>query len=65
MSGFTSPEKRIAARALLIQRIKERLPITDPVLIPVITTPAAEETWEQSAKRRRLEKQEQVGNMLV
>ena len=65
MSGFNSPEKRTAARALLIQRIKERLPLADPVLTPVITSPAAEETWEQSAKRRRLEKQKQVGNLPV
>ena len=66
MSGFSREESRVKARALLIQRIKETVAAPPPDLQlerRSSSSSAGDESWEQSAKRRRIEKQDEVARI--
>ena len=66
MSGFSREESRVKARALLIQRIKETVAAPVPAFQLVrrsSSSSVADESWEQSAKRRRVEKQDEVARI--
>jgi hypothetical protein len=60
MSCFSNDENRIKARSLLIQRVKEAMPTASPPESTPSSSSTSSESWEQSVKRRKIEKQAEV-----
>lgn len=63
LSGFSNDENRVKARLLLIEKIKEIIPVNpeDRQRNPSNSSqPDEPETKQQAVKRRRLEKQQEV-----
>ena len=64
MSCFTKEENRIRARKLLIQRVQkemeDKLTETPQRKTSSSSTSGEEESWDQLAKRRRMERQQEV-----
>ena len=64
MSCFSKEENRVRARELLIQRVQEELEDKQTETPQRKTSSSSmsgeEESWEQLAKRRRMERQQEV-----
>ena len=64
-TGFSKEENRVKARTALIQKVKEAMPTPELEERTASTSTPNEESWEQAAKRRRIEKQEEVRSNLM
>ena len=69
MSCFSREETRVKARELLIQRIQEEMDDKQTGMPQRKTSSSSmsgeEESWEQLAKRRRMERQKEVVKWLL
>ena len=68
LSSFSNPENGERARSLLIEKLKAAIS-SDAEEAVVPTSPlenneAEEETWEEMAKRRKVERQQEVVNLM-